>query len=370
MFIDLSKAFDTLNHKILLEKLTRYGIRGNCLDWFTSYLENRQMRAKCTIDNQIVYSKYHNIEYGTPQGSCLGPLLFLVFINDLHTSITYSSSILFADDTTILHGHRNLRYLKWCVEEDMRGLLDWFRANQLTMNLEKTELILFSKDKSPRNIELELGNITLKSCTFVKFLGLWIDHTLSWKKHLSTLLIKLKQNTNLLKLGNKYLSKQTKRQIYFAHIYSHISYGLVIWGNMLNQTNLNKIQKCMDDCFKLITYKPETITNYQEEKLLRINQMIKLENAKLGYKLHNNLLPLKIQALLSSDSRMRKLTKTHKYSTRSRNLLKLPAVKSKVYHTSYLFQVLKEFSNTSSTIRDAKNIHKFVKEKKASLLQD
>ena len=327
------------------------------------------MRAKCIIDNQIVYSKYHNIEYGTPQGSCLGPLLFLVFINDIHTSITYSSSILFADDTTILHGHRNLRYLKWCVEEDMRGLLDWFRANQLTMNLEKTEFMLFSKDKTTRNIELELGTTILKSCESVKFLGLWIDRDLSWKKHLSTLLIKLKQNTNLLKLGNRFLSQQTKKQVYFAHVYSHICYGLVIWGNMLNQTSLNKIQKCMDNCLQLITHNPASIQNYKATKLLNLAQLLKLENAKLGYKLHNNLLPHKIKSLLSLDSRMRKLTKTHGYQTRSKDLLKLPNVKGRMYHTSYLFQVLKEFNNTSYTIRDAKSIQCFVKRKKQSLLE-
>ena len=212
VFIDLSKAFDTLDHKILLQKLYRYGIRGTCLNWFTSYLEQRQMRAKCTIDDHTVYSQYYDIEYGTPQGSCLGPLLFLVFINDIYTSITYSSILLFADDTTILHRHRNLRYLKWCVEEDMRGLVDWLKANKLTINLDKTEVVLFSKDKTQIHIELEMEHKAIKSSTWVKFLGLWIDNTLSWKKHLGTLLIKLKQNTNLLRLDS-YQKQQKDRSI-------------------------------------------------------------------------------------------------------------------------------------------------------------
>ena len=101
LFIDLSKAFDTLDHKILLQKLHKYGVRGICLDWFTSYLDKREMRSKCIVNDNTTYSSYYDMDYGTPQGSCLGPLLFLVFINDIHTSITFSSIILFADDTTI-----------------------------------------------------------------------------------------------------------------------------------------------------------------------------------------------------------------------------------------------------------------------------
>ena len=113
VFIDLSKAFDTLSHDILLRKLHKYGIRGTTLDWFRSYLSDRSMRVKIQSSNgKIEYSSYHPLSYGTPQGSCLGPLLFLIFINDLHYSVSYGTSLLFADDTTLLHSHKNLRYLK------------------------------------------------------------------------------------------------------------------------------------------------------------------------------------------------------------------------------------------------------------------
>ena len=140
LFLDLSKAFDTLEHEILLEKMYRYGIRGTSLDWFRSYLENRKIRVKCRVasSDRLEYSEYQTVNYGTPQGSCLGPLIFLIFTNDLNQHLNHCASILFADDTTIYKTHRNLNYLEWCIQDDMQTLTDWFRANKLTLNLEKT----------------------------------------------------------------------------------------------------------------------------------------------------------------------------------------------------------------------------------------
>ena len=157
VFIDLSKAFDTLSHDVLLRKLQKYGIRGTPLKWFESYLEDRSMRVKVHSNNGTMeYSTYHPLTYGTPQGSCLGPLLFLIFINDLHYSVIHGISLLFADDTTLLHSHKDLRYLKWTVEDDLNSLMDWFKANKLTLNLDKTVCVLFSNKSKTKELTLDL----------------------------------------------------------------------------------------------------------------------------------------------------------------------------------------------------------------------
>ena len=137
-----------------------------------------------------------------------------------------------------------------------------------------------------------LINTPLQSSAHVKFLGLWIDQSLSWRSHVSNLIMKIKQNTHLLEVGNKFLSKSSKKLVYYAHIYSHICYGLFIWGNNLDNTTKNKIQKCMDKCFNLITHLPPTQVNFKREKMLNLDNLLYLENTKLGYKMEHNLLPI------------------------------------------------------------------------------
>ena len=370
VFLDLSKAFDTLSHKILLTKLERYGIRGTSWKWFESYLDQRKLRVKCMTESGSVmeYSDYSNIEYGTPQGSCLGPLLFLIFTNDLHLCVENSNCLLFADDTTLYLTHPNLNYLKWGIEDDPKRIMDWFRANKLTLNVNKTECVLFSHKTLKQNFSINIGNTTITSTENAKFLGIWLDHKLTCRKHTNTLLIKLKQNTNLLKVSNKFLTKACKKIIYFAHIQSHISYGLSIWGNLIDNTTKTKIQKCMDTCFKLITHTNPTKNNYKSENMLNLQQLIELENIKIGYKLHQNALPTKLAKHIKTDSRSTTLSKQHKYNTRNKGLFSLPCATSKLYHKSYLYSSIKSYNSLPLSLKNTPNYRTFVKKAKSLLL--
>ena len=326
------------------------------------------MRVKVNSSNgPLVYSTYHPLTYGTPQGSCLGPLLFLIFINDLHYSVIHGISLLFADDTTLLHNHRNLRYLKWTVEEDLNSLMDWFKANKLTLNLDKTVCILFSSKSRTQELTLDIGTYKLHSSETVKFLGVWIDKKLTWNKHLSTV-VKLKQNLHLLKLSNKFLNKETKKLIYYAHIYSHLTYGILIWGNMISQSTINKIQKIMNTCFKLITGLTPTSENFKKEKMLRLQDLIQMENRKLGYQLEKNLLPLNLHKLLWTDSKNKTLQKTHHYNTRDKHLPKLPKVTNTNYQRGFQFQSIKDYESTPVEIRNSSTLNSFVRKLKLHLL--
>ncbi len=174
LFLDLSKAFDTLPHKILLQKLQNFGIRGNAFRWFESYLADRKMYVKF---NGVKSDVVHCAEYGVPQGSVLGPLCFIMATNDLALTLKKCRTILFADDTTVYLSSKNLRYLKDSMKHDSEILIDWFRANKLTLNLGKTSFVLFQPPgkKDDDNIQLTLGNVHISREKTVKFLGLYLD---------------------------------------------------------------------------------------------------------------------------------------------------------------------------------------------------
>ena len=198
--------------------------------WFTSYLSARSLRVKCSIAsrNASVYSMKKEVDIGMPQGSCLGPLLFLLYNNDLYLNLEHTQVILFADNTTIYMGHRNLNYLSWCLEQDMNNVNDWFLANKLTLNINKSSCVLFNKNKSKASLSIKINNNPVPQHSQVKFLGVWLDENLDWNYHCNTILNKIKRNTYLLRMGQNYLTQHTLKLIYCSHIQSHLQYGLLV----------------------------------------------------------------------------------------------------------------------------------------------
>ena len=175
MFLDLSKAFDTLDHTILLRKLDLYGLTGICNNWFESYLKDRTLVTKLTTsDKKTVKSEV----YGTAQGSCLGPLIFIVFCNDIHLLPTYRRIIMFADDTILICNHKNIKFLKYVLEHDMSILTNWFTANKLSLNVNKMVLLKFWPEGKKFNIEVE--GVSIGNLNYTKFLGIMVDVELTW----------------------------------------------------------------------------------------------------------------------------------------------------------------------------------------------
>ena len=206
ILLDLSKAFDTIEHRILLQKLELYGIRGNTLSWFESYLTNRKLRVKCrTLSNmRETMSEEYSVEYGTSQGSCLGPLIFLIFVNDLHLHLQHSDCVQFADDTTLLFTHRNLNYLCFSIESELLTIQDWFNANKLTLNIDKSSYLLYHNRKQPiPNFKIVLNGVEIPRARYAKFLGVWLDNKLKWDMHVNKLINKLKCGIGMLQRSKK-----------------------------------------------------------------------------------------------------------------------------------------------------------------------
>ena len=370
VFLDLSKAFDTLEHEVLYNKLETYGIRGIALEWFKRYLSERKLRVKCMVStsHKQEYSEYERVEYGTPQGSCLGPLLFLIFSNDLHKHLEYCNNLQFADDTTIYKGHRNLRYLTWCVEQDLNNLNDWFKANKLTLNVDKSVHMVFGK-KNNTKTEIKLGDIELPRVTAVKFLGIWMDEHLNWNEHLSKLKLRVKRNLNLLQIGTNMLDPQTKKILYYAQIYSHLSYGLIIWGNMISNTNVDSIQKLQNKCIKKINIREKHVQNiYTKYNLLRIKDILTLENCKLVHRLEHHEIPRQIETLFKTNQQGKSLMKRHNYNTRQKNLPNITRSHCKVYSTSYLCSSIRDYQKLNHDLTKIESQKKFIYLLKNTLL--
>ena len=364
VMLDLSKAFDTIDHTVLLAKLELYGVRGRPLAWFKSYLTDRKLRVKCrTISNPTgTKSEFHSIHYGTPQGSCLGPLIFLLFINDLHLNLSMSECIQFADDTTLVFVHRNQNYLRYCMESELAIVQDWFNANRLTLNVGKSSYLLFhGHTKNLSEFKIKLNNIEIPRATHSKFLGTWIDERLKWEIHANKILVKLKCGIGMLRRSKNLLSKKAKRLLYFGQIHSHLTYCLSIWGSMITKQMIQKLAKAQKNAVSLIEPTKKTNLVFRENKILTLTEMIHLEQCKLGYKLCHNLLPKRLEENMTKDHRQNNITKTHQYSTRSKKIPNLPQVSGSKYRSSFLYNSIKLYSDLSYAVKQSKNLHTFVK---------
>ena len=327
IFIDLQKAFDTVNHEILLQKLNHYGIRGVANTWFKSYLSNRTQY----VSINGFESKSKNISTGVPQGSVLGPLLFLIYINDLNVAISYSTVHHFADDTNLLITGKSLNSIKKRANIDLKLLCNWLKANKISLNSSKTEAILFRHPKKDINYDLKL-KINGKRIYFtnsVKYLGIHLDQHLNWKYHIHELSTKLSRATGMLSKIRHYVPYNTLIDIYYAIFSSHMTYGCLIWGQTGN-ANRKKISMLQNRALKRLHFKPneESIDPlYHLSGILKLNDYVTLQNFLFAYDHFHNLLPISLQNIFIL------VENTHEHNTRisTQNFLSLPLTNTKKY---------------------------------------
>ena len=250
----MSKAFDTVDHTILLHKLHHYGIRGSLHRWFQSYLSDR--RQYVSVNN--VSSDLENVQYGVPQGSSLGPLLFLLYINDLPNAVTQSETRLFADDANQFIRNKSIQLLKNTAEDVLLRISQWMTCNKMTINYDKTNFSIFSPKHSKINPaifdSLNFGGRTVKRANCIKYLGIHIDEQLTWKNHIEFLHTKLRQFCGIFYKYRSLIPAPCLKQLYFSLINSSIQYGIEIYANT-NATFLDDLKVLNNRILRILQFR-------------------------------------------------------------------------------------------------------------------
>ena len=293
VFIDLKKAFDTVNHELLLKKLSFYGLRGIAIEWITTYLTNRKQYVMAHGHS----SSMRYITCGVPQGSVLGPVLFLLYINDICNISNFVKFVLFADDTNIFCSSNSLHDLQNLLNRELAKLFVWFSVNKLSLNLGKTNYMLFRNRPPENGLELRINNVIIPRVACTKFLGILIDESLNWKPHIQSVKSKLCSTLSVMYKASKFINTEGMLTLYYSLFLPYISYCNEIWGNTYS-TNVNCLYILQKKAIRLMFCADRLAhTNeiFKDLSILKVPELIRYKTAILMYNIFHGTLPEHLQ---------------------------------------------------------------------------
>jgi len=343
VFIDLSKAFDCLDHNILAEKLQFYGIRGTALNLMKDYLTNR----KQFVEFNGVKSCLHNISVGVPQGSVLGPLLFLIHLNDFSNASNAFKMINYADDTALISA---LSFFPGnssnIINDELEKVSAWLKANKLIINVSKSKAMMFhQRNKRTPTLEIKLNNEIVQFVDTFNYLGIILDQRLTWGAHTQSISTKISKVIGILSKLKHFLPPYILKIIYDALITSRIKYGLLIWGSCFGQ--IFKLQKRAVRIIVGAKFNAHTDPIFRKLGILKVVDDRKLQELIFFYKLKHNKLPQFFRAGFVSFSQA-----AQDRFTRVSQLLSIPRFWHEYIRGTLRYSIVKTVNETPSSVMD------------------
>lgn len=358
LFIDFRKAFDLVDHSILIQKLSLYKFSSKSLNWFSSYLNTRLQ----TIVSNQGKSDFSPTLSGVPQGSILGPTLFLLFINDLPLYIRYCLTDFFADDTTLHIAGRNKNEIESTLQCDASEANKWSKRNKLPINYNKTTCMIVGtrqKLRDRQELNINIDNTSISAVNKQKLLGIYIDEHLTWNQHIDYLCSTISSRISLLKQLSNYVPSNIQKIYYQGYILPLIDYGSVIWGSTFNNNieRLNKLQKRAARIILNAEFTTPSAEMYKELGWLSVAFRLKYNKAVLTYKALNKLTPSYISDLLKP------MSQTDRRTLRSSDdgSLFVPRTRTTLYDGSFSCSAPKLWNSLPGCVKEAPSLSAFKK---------
>lgn len=358
LFVDFSKAFDSVDHSKLLEKMFCLNLNENTRKLFKSYLQNRKQYTD--VNNSASEMKYINC--GVPQGSILGPLFFNIFINDIFNLKLHGKIQLYADDATLFYSTDSYESIINMIKEDIKMLSSYANDNYLTLNLKKTNYLLFNKPEN-LNIEIKVDNEIIENVKVVKHLGLLLNEKLDWNDHIQHVRKKILPMSGVLRKLSYTLPIYVLKNLYYAFIHSHLSHLNLIW-NTTTQANIKELRiiqnKAIKNIYKLPRLTP-TIHLYNEnilpiDLLIKYNTIIFIQQLKLN-KIKNSFI-------------LEERNQIHQHFTRTNQDLVIHNMSTNHGRRSIIYQGFNLYNNIPLNIRNELSFTKFKKSVKSNIFNN
>lgn len=344
-------------------KLSRYGIRGNAYSLIESYLKDRKQIVQLGSHS----SQEYLLRFGVPQGSTLGPLLFIVFVNDIFDLPLKGTLKMYADDSVLVYKAENLQLLFDDMQHDLNLINSWFFNNGLTINATKSKYMIFSSTDrfNTANYNLFLGSNNLERVQVHTYLGLIIQQNLKWNSHVDSMHSKIVKFLGMLRRTSYMLPSKERKCLYYAHVHSQITYLNIVWQNAPAYV-INKITTTINKFMRIIFWEQysrpgaRTLDLYCCNRMLNFDQIKYYEAVLFVYKIKNNL--VKNNMILQSNREL------HSYETRAIDSLRLSAPRTNFLRLGCMYSAIVKFNNLPASISNIMPLHRFKKALKGYIL--